>query len=507
MLFDTAIMVDWSAASTPKRGKDSIWWAMTHYDADGLREAPRYNPATRGAAMTALADTLADLSAAGRRVLIGFDFPFGYPAGFAAALGKGGAPWRATWEMLAELIADDDSNDNNRFAVAATLNGRLAAGFGPFWGHPHGHHYAGLATKKPVIGRERRLIEQRVQQAKAVWQLNGAGSVGGQALVGLPRLLALRQDPRLRDRTRVWPFETGLTAPQVADGDIVIAEIYPSLVEPDPREAVKDAGQVRAVANHLARADQAGTLAAMFGVAGLSADQRRAVETEEAWILGVDPETKTEEPPRTPEAITAASFAMIDEAVDLSGVAEDLRPLAARLVHSCGDAAIVDRLRASDTAAQHGMAALAQGATVLTDAEMVARGVTRRFLPAENTVMCTLGLGTVAGAAQRGETTRSAAAVEAWPPWLEGAVVAIGNAPTALFRLLQGLEDGWPRPALVIGMPVGFVGAAEAKDALAEAGDKMGLAYITLRGRAGGSALAAAAVNALARQATAAVPS
>jgi precorrin-8X/cobalt-precorrin-8 methylmutase len=236
----------------------------------------------------------------------------------------------------------------------------------------------------------------------------------------------------------------------------------------------------------------------MFTVPGLSADERRAVETEEGWILGVGAPAPAK--PRSPEAITARSFAMIDDVLDLTGVAGDLHGVAARLVHSSGDPAIVGLLRASEGAAARGVAALAAGATVLVDAEMVARGITRRLLPAGNTVMCTLGLGTVAGAAARDETTRSAAAVELWPPWLDGAVVAIGNAPTALMRLLDGLEAGWPRPALIVGFPVGFVGAAEAKDALAEAGEGLGV-YITLTGRAGGSALAAAAVNALALEA------
>jgi precorrin-8X/cobalt-precorrin-8 methylmutase len=133
---------------------------------------------------------------------------------------------------------------------------------------------------------------------------------------------------------------------------------------------------------------------------------------------------------------------------------------------------------------------------VLVDAEMVAHGVIRRRLPAGNPVLCMLGDPAVPELAAQAETTRSAAAVELWRPHLAGAVVAIGNAPTALFRLLEGLAAGWPRPALVLGFPVGFVGAAESKDALIAG--QWGVPYIALRGRRGGSALAAAAVNALA---------
>jgi precorrin-8X/cobalt-precorrin-8 methylmutase len=128
---------------------------------------------------------------------------------------------------------------------------------------------------------------------------------------------------------------------------------------------------------------------------------------------------------------------------------------------------------------------------------MVAQGIIRDRLPAANPVICTLGLGGVAGAAARAGTTRSAAAVDLWQPWLDGAVVAIGNAPTALFRLLEGLAAGWPRPALILGFPVGYVGAAEAKDALAATGD---VPFVSMTGRRGGSALAAAAVTALASE-------
>jgi precorrin-8X/cobalt-precorrin-8 methylmutase len=189
------------------------------------------------------------------------------------------------------------------------------------------------------------------------------------------------------------------------------------------------------------------------------------------------------------------SFAMIEAETDLSRLPADLHALALRLVHACGDPAALDDLAWSDGAVGAGRAALAKGAPVLADAGMVAQGIIRDRLPAANPVLCTLGLGGVAGMAARDATTRSAAAVAVWQPWLAGAVVAIGNAPTALFRLLDGLASGWPKPALIVGFPVGYVGAAEAKAALAATD---GLAFITLGGRRGGSALAAAAVNALA---------
>jgi len=201
---------------------------------------------------------------------------------------------------------------------------------------------------------------------------------------------------------------------------------------------------------------------------------------------------------RDPQAIYAASFAAIRESCDVSGLPGAMQGIALRIAHAAGDSAGIDDLVWSDGAAEAGIAALNAGAPVLADARMVADGVIRSALPANNRVICTLGLGTVAGNAARGGTTRSASAVELWPEFLSGAVVAIGNAPTALFRLLEGLAAGWPKPALIVGMPVGYIGAAESKSALS---DIVPAPFIALTGQRGGSAVAAATVNALARAA------
>ena len=195
-----------------------------------------------------------------------------------------------------------------------------------------------------------------------------------------------------------------------------------------------------------------------------------------------------------PQAIYASSFGQVAGATDLSAIPEALRAVALRLVHACGEPGILDGLQASPGAAEIGAQALRGGATILADSRMVADGITRRRLPGNARVLCTLTLGQVAGNATRLGISRSAAAVQLWQPWLGGGVAVIGNAPTALFALLDGVQAGWPRPALVIGMPVGFVGAADSKAALA-ASD---LDFITLTGIRGGSALAAAALNALA---------
>lgn len=203
---------------------------------------------------------------------------------------------------------------------------------------------------------------------------------------------------------------------------------------------------------------------------------------------------------RDPAAIYRASFAAIRAEADLDALPADLRPMALRLIHACGMTDVIADLAWTPDAPAAGRAALAAGAAILVDATMVAAGIDRSQLPADNRVICTLQDPAIPDLARRLATTRSAAAVELWREHLPGAVVAIGNAPTALFRLLELLSEGAPRPALILGFPVGFVGAAEAKDALIE--HHAGVPYVTLRGRRGGSAMAAAAVNALSAEAS-----
>jgi precorrin-8X/cobalt-precorrin-8 methylmutase len=192
------------------------------------------------------------------------------------------------------------------------------------------------------------------------------------------------------------------------------------------------------------------------------------------------------------------SFATIRAEADLGSLPEDVSRVAVRMIHACGMVDLVEDLAYSPGVAKSARAALRAGAPVLCDVRMVASGITRARLPAGNEVLCTLADPAVPALAARLGTTRSAAALELWRERLDGAVVAVGNAPTALFRLLELIRDGAPRPAAVIGAPVGFVGAAESKDALAA--NPFGLEYLVVRGRRGGSAMAAAAVNALARE-------
>ena len=189
------------------------------------------------------------------------------------------------------------------------------------------------------------------------------------------------------------------------------------------------------------------------------------------------------------------SFAMIRAEARLARFTPEEERVAVRIIHACGMVEIADDIQFSPGAARAGIAALTSGAPVLCDASMVADGVTRTRLPAMNEVLCTLRDARVPGFAETMGTTRTAAAMELWRDRLGGAVVAIGNAPTALFRLFEMIDAGAPRPALVVGIPVGFVGAVESKEALIARTD---IPSIVVRGRRGGSAMTAAAVNALA---------
>lgn len=192
------------------------------------------------------------------------------------------------------------------------------------------------------------------------------------------------------------------------------------------------------------------------------------------------------------------SFATIRAEADLSGFDPDTAQVVVRMIHACGQVDLARDVVHSPAAVTRARSALGSGAPILCDAQMVASGVTRRRLPRDNEVLCTLGDSRVPGLATSLGTTRTAAAVELWRDRLDGAVVAIGNAPTALFHLLELLQDSPIRPAVILGLPVGFVGAAESKQVLAA--NTLGLEYLAVRGRRGGSALAAAAVNAIASE-------
>ncbi|WP_434678260.1 precorrin-8X methylmutase [Pseudomonas sp. R1-18] len=201
---------------------------------------------------------------------------------------------------------------------------------------------------------------------------------------------------------------------------------------------------------------------------------------------------------RDGQEIYRNSFSIIRAEARLDTIPADLEKLAVRVIHACGMVEVIEDLRFSPGAGTAGRNALAAGAPILCDARMVSEGITRARLPANNQIICTLHDEGVREMAQELGNTRSAVALELWRPYLKGSVVVIGNAPTALFYLLEMLDAGAPKPALILGFPVGFVGAAESKAMLAA--DSRGVPFVIMQGRRGGSAMAVAAVNALATE-------
>jgi precorrin-8X/cobalt-precorrin-8 methylmutase len=197
-------------------------------------------------------------------------------------------------------------------------------------------------------------------------------------------------------------------------------------------------------------------------------------------------------------AIYRESFSIIRKETDLKGLEPELARVIVRMIHACGMTDLRRDVQASPDAASAGISALLSGAPIFCDTMMVASGITRSRLPRNNDVICTLNDSHTAALAEELKTTRTAASVELWRDRLEGSVVVIGNAPTALFHLLEMIASGAQRPALIVGIPVGFVGAAESKEALVA--NSLALPYLTVRGRRGGSAIASAAINALANE-------
>ncbi len=285
-MFDRYVVVDWSANSSPKLGRDSIWIGVH----DHTGRVSTTNVATRRAAEAFLADLLeGDRKSA---TLLGVDFSLGYPDGTATALGLGGTPWSAMWTMLSEQITDDERNRNNRFAVAARLNERLTGSPAPFWGCPPSAAGALLSTTKPrstaPLGEFRATeaaLRNRGHRPFSSWQLLGAGAVGSQSLVGIPVLERLRN--HFAGRLDVWPYTTGFASPPSTSGAIVVAEVWPSMLDVDDTgESIRDAAQVDTTAQWLAAADAAGELEAMFSPV-ISVEVANAAAAEEGWVLGV----------------------------------------------------------------------------------------------------------------------------------------------------------------------------------------------------------------------------
>ncbi len=298
-LFDSYIMVDWSAASKPATGADSIWIGALTPDSRLKLAFKASNPPTRAKAVEELSELLARCLKRGDRVLMGVDFPLGFPAGTSEALKLKGDPWRAMRDFLLKDMKDKPDNSNNRFALAARMNRLMSGGPFPFWGCSKKDELTTLSVKKSrEHGKgdiaEYRIVEQIALDAKKgrpqpVWKIAYAGAVGGQTLTGVPAVERLREKfPALK----IWPFEIPLAKLEqesLEDVRIVVAEVLSSL-HTTKQEAteIRDETQVRSLCEALAERDASGKLPQMFaGEAKLTERQKTAATSEEGWILGI----------------------------------------------------------------------------------------------------------------------------------------------------------------------------------------------------------------------------
>ncbi|MBC6993807.1 hypothetical protein QWY85_11585 [Neolewinella lacunae] len=298
--FDYFVVIDWSARAVPSPARptaNAIW--LAEGAATGAVQL-HYFP-TRAATTDYLAGRLRVLVGEGQRILVGWDFAFGYPEGLASALGLVDTPaWLAVWREIAARVEDGPDNQNNRFAVGAALNRRIGAAAGPFWGTPAASASAFLKMKKDfeypvqvsggIALPERRRVERRSPGMQAPWKLAYAGSVGGQSLLGIRRLLDLAfTDADLRAVSQVWPFTTAFTRHLPERGGLVLhAEIYPSLLPRPRRDEIADREQVLTYLAWLRGQQAAQTLAHwLAGPTDLCENERQSVLDHEGWVLGV----------------------------------------------------------------------------------------------------------------------------------------------------------------------------------------------------------------------------
>lgn len=289
-LFQAYVMADWSAAAKPATGPDSIWIGVLKRNVRFQMAFEAHNPSTRAEAEALLAAVLDDLKRKRERVLVGFDFPLSFPRGTAAALKQQGEPWRALMDFVAKEMKDKPNNANNRFQVGAKMNRLMTGEAFPFWGAPARDEQATLSSKRPREHKdgdlpEFRLAEQALKGPSSIWKLYYQGSVGGQALTGVPVVKRLWE----RRAAKLWPFETGwrpLAPGDLEEVEAVFAEIYPSMIaaKPQARE-IKDEAQVRSACEHFNALDEKGQLGVLFGPAK-DDTRRETVEREEGWILG-----------------------------------------------------------------------------------------------------------------------------------------------------------------------------------------------------------------------------
>ncbi len=299
-LFGAYVMVDYSAAEGKKTGESSVWIGVMKRDVRFRLSYETHNPATRAEAISLLKSILADLHKRGDRILLGLNFALGFPRGTAERLQLKGAPWEGMWAFLGQNVVDKPDNSNNRFQVAAKMNRLMTDEAWPFWGCPKNAAQKWLSTLKPhsfgdfpefrLTEDAARALKKKAIQPKSLWQMHGAGVVGGQAMLGISAVRSLAE--ALNGKARLWPFQTGFGAlDEVAlEGvNTVIAEIFPALFEGEAQAGeVKDAAGVRLAAQALADKDDRGELGALFAAPkGLSEADAIVASGEEGWILGV----------------------------------------------------------------------------------------------------------------------------------------------------------------------------------------------------------------------------
>jgi precorrin-8X/cobalt-precorrin-8 methylmutase len=306
-LFDAYMFIDWSATNRkqPARPRaDAVWVGEL---TPGLEQEQETYHRTRGSALAHVTSSLLQHSSANRRVLVGFDFPYGYPAGFSRALGlpQGSGAWWTIWAELSRRIRDTSDNENNRFQTASDINMIADGRPGPFWGRPASRDDEYLRPTSPGFPFEAsgsvrlqrlRIVERRLPGTQETWKLYGAGSVGSQALLGIPYVHRLRTTAELVHHSKVWPFETGFTAtPAPSEGPAILhAEIWPGVIKDRTRRLlntdpalIPDQAQVRAMCEWAALADTNGSLRKHFdSPAGLTPQEIQSCIEEEGWVLG-----------------------------------------------------------------------------------------------------------------------------------------------------------------------------------------------------------------------------
>ena len=290
-LFDAYVIVRWSAASKAAAGADSVLIGLVRRDVRFRNTYSSQSAATRAEGEKKLLAILEDLAKRGEKVLLGLDFPLGLPRGLAAGLKLTGEPWQAVWNQLDRMVKDKPDNTNNRFGVGAEINRRLTGGPFPFWGCPPRD---ALTTLQPKRTREHeagdlpemRLTETRVKGAPSIWKLYYNGSIGGQAILGVPMVKRLKA--KYGDELKAWPFETGFGAPDLSGVRIVAAEVFTAGAETKPAAGEsKDQTEIRAYAEQIARLDEGGKLAPLFGAPkDLAEAGIEIARSEEGWILG-----------------------------------------------------------------------------------------------------------------------------------------------------------------------------------------------------------------------------